>query len=285
MSHATWADLKYPGRATDFFQRCPMPVFEPDAEGFHLGNALWLSELSRLVYRHDAPEPRPDHGTSRAAFLQEAGWSMQQFAVAPRWHIHALLLTREQPSPAAVLVFRGTEQNWRNYLIDAHMGMAGWSSRAMAHAGFQLALDSVWPTLAPALQACAGRPLFTAGHSLGAALAVLTAARTSVKAVYGFGCPRLGNRAFVQQLANTPIYRINHGIDLVTRVPPGWLGFEHAGQAIDLPPALSAHARGLAGLWSRLLTPPSPLGHHTPLHYTDQLAQLAQATAEARPGQ
>lgn len=51
-----WQDLLFPGNAKDFFGRRPFPVFEPDAERYSPVNALWLAELSRLVYRHDSEE-------------------------------------------------------------------------------------------------------------------------------------------------------------------------------------------------------------------------------------
>ncbi len=271
MPAATWSDLSLPGRALDFFQRRPMPGFEPNATNFSVANALWLSEISRLVYRHDAPESRPDQAPSRLHVLAQAGLKTQHFVAHPRWHIHALLVTGEHPSPFAVLAFRGTELSWRNYVIDADMGLAGWRKQAAVHRGFLRALESIWPDLQPALANHAHLPLFVTGHSLGGALAVLAGARLAPRAVYAYGCPRVGNAAFAASLGSTPIYRMVHGEDLVTRVPPGWAGFEHVGQAHVLPGASDSFASGLTGWWQRLTHPPRLLGHHAPIHYTDQL--------------
>lgn len=271
MPAATWSDLNRPGRAKDFFKRREMPGFQPDANGFLAANALWLSELSRLVYRHDAPEALPDSAPSRHDLLLQAGFRTQLFVAHSRWHIHALLVTCELPTPFAVLVFRGTELGWRNYAIDADMGLAGFSREPAIHRGFLRAIDSIWPSLQDALAAHVHLPLFISGHSLGGALAVLAGARLTPRAVYTFGCPRVGNAAYAATLQHLPVYRVVHGADGVTRVPPAWLGFVHVGQAHVLPGASDGFKPGLNGWWQRLMHPPRPLGHHAPLHYTDQL--------------
>lgn len=272
MPAATWSDLSRPGRALDFFQRRPMPGFEPEATGFCASNALWLSEICRLVYRHDAPEARPDPAPSRLDYLTRAGLRCEHFEAHPSWDIHALLVTSQQPTPFAVLAFRGTELSWRNYLIDADMGLAGLRRQPAVHRGFLRAINSIWPALQGALAAQAHLPLFITGHSLGGALAVLASTRLSPQAVYAFGCPRVGNGAFAASLqARAPIYRVVHGADVVTRVPPAWAGFEHVGQAHLLPGASDGFAAGLSGWWQRLSHPPRLLGHHAPIHYTDQL--------------
>lgn len=271
MPAATWSDLNRPGRARDFFQRRHMPGFQPAADGFHAANALWLSELSRLVYRHDPPEAAPDPAPTRQELLTQAGFHTRLFVADPRWHIHALLVTCEWPTPFAVLVFRGTEAGWRNYLIDADMGRAGFQRQPAVHRGFLRALDSVWPSLQAALLAQRHLPLFITGHSLGGALAVLAATRVPHRAVYTFGCPRVGNAAFAASLAQASIYRVVHGEDAITRIPPAWLGFAHVGQPHVLPGANDDFQPGIKGLWQRLTHPPRRLGHHTPLHYTDQL--------------
>ena len=53
----TLDDLMRPGLATDFFARRTLAPFDPSATTFTVANALWLMELSRIVYRHDVEEP------------------------------------------------------------------------------------------------------------------------------------------------------------------------------------------------------------------------------------
>lgn len=77
------------------------------------------------------------------------------------------------------------------------------------------------------------------GHSYGAALALLAAVdiqynlpNVKIEHVVTFGCPRIGNQAFVdsfnKRVPNT--YRIENGNDLVTKIPPVFMGYQHVGQ-------------------------------------------------------
>jgi len=107
------------------------------------------------------------------------------------------------------------------------------------HAGFGEALNAVWPDIAAALTGSARvDPLFIAGHSLGAALAVLCAVRAkqdfsvTPEAIYAFGMPRIGSAEFAMAFNQTLghlTYRFVHGEDIVATVPPSVLGFRHVG--------------------------------------------------------
>lgn len=80
------------------------------------------------------------------------------------------------------------------------------------------------------------------GHSYGAALAVLCAVDLEYNfpnkdiEVILFGCPRVGNRAFVksynQRVFKT--YRVENGNDMVTKVPFTLWGFHHVGIRIHI---------------------------------------------------
>ena len=59
-----------------------------------------------------------------------------------------------------------------------------------------------------------------------------TTSRYSIAAgtrIYTYGSPRIGNRRYVNHVP-VPLYRWVQNNDVVTRVPPSWLGFRHAGQ-------------------------------------------------------
>jgi hypothetical protein len=67
------------------------------------------------------------------------------------------------------------------------------------------------------------RPLFLTGHSMGGALAVLTACRLAragrpAIATYTFGSPRIGDAAFCAGYA-LPTYRVVNRLDLVPEMP------------------------------------------------------------------
>jgi triacylglycerol lipase len=134
------------------------------------------------------------------------------------------------------VAFRGTEANPVDWITDARFNPVAGAFGAPVHSGFKVALDEVWDDVA----GLAGRPLslFFTGHSLGAALATLGAARWAesggnVAGVFTFGQPRTGQTAFVSaynaKLADVTYRFVNH-IDLVTRVPLWVQRYRHVGR-------------------------------------------------------
>ncbi|GAO36443.1 hypothetical protein SCT_1850 [Sulfuricella sp. T08] len=176
-----------------------------------------------------------------------------------------MLVEFGRTSPFSVLVFRGTEQNIKDYLTDLEIGKLSLvKNQKDAHAGFTEALDSVWSEIDGVL-AQYNCPVFYTGHSLGAALATLAAARHAPSAVYTFGSPRVGNQAFIASLCNVPIYRIVDDEDVVTTVPSESLGFRHVGTELLL--IGPRHEFSL----NQVFTPPKPLADHAPVNYVDRI--------------
>lgn len=75
----------------------------------------------------------------------------------------------------------------------------GWKGCPPAHPGFCGAVEALLPWILK--QVAPGDRLVLTGHSMGAAIAVLMAARLkgigyTVEAIYGFGCPRVGGVLF-----------------------------------------------------------------------------------------
>jgi hypothetical protein len=110
------------------------------------------------------------------------------------------------------------------------------------HQGFHNALDIVWNDIKGALER--SKPiahLIVTGHSLGAALAALCAYRITDElgvipdAVYAFGMPRVGTTAFAaayNDRLGDRTYRLIHGTDVVSTVPPSKFGFHHVGRCV-----------------------------------------------------
>lgn len=266
----TWKDLLHPGDATDFFARRAIPPFDPEASGYSDANALWLAELSRLVYRHDVEEGSPPPRPTRTSFLAARGFRQRGFFNSQATDTQALLVESERPA-FALLAFRGTEQNPKDFLADLEVGkLVPLSDGLEVHEGFREALDSVWKEIDAALGRLTS-PVFFTGHSLGAALATLAAARRPPRAVYTFGSPLVGNAAFVTSLGGVPIHRVVDDQDLVTTVPPASFGFRHAGQAHLLRAPAAAAPGGLTARLRRFFEPPKPLADHAPVNYVDRI--------------
>lgn len=133
----------------------------------------------------------------------------------------------------AVLAFRGTEQNKRNILTDINIRFHHDRSGAKTATGFSNAYALVAKEIADAIDTLdPGLPLYITGHSLGGALAAIASTRIRppdrIAACYTYGCPRVGNAEFVNQLWKVPVYRQVHSSDIVPRAPFGF-GYRQAG--------------------------------------------------------
>jgi triacylglycerol lipase len=130
-----------------------------------------------------------------------------------------------------VLSFRGTQPtrladlrtDMDIELMEIEIGRDFEGGVAKVHRGFYNAYRSVEDRIDAILKRddCRGLPLFITGHSLGGGLAVVATrfvANGARGACYTFGCPRVGNQAFNNQIF-TPVYRIVNAADIVTAVP------------------------------------------------------------------
>ena len=180
------------------------------ASSFEPVNAWWMIELSMLAYAREE--------TVRAA-LERAGF--REIALLEREGVWCMVADD-------LVVFRGTANQrdlWRD--LDAVRVPEG---AGEVHRGFQGTLDLVWGDLSERIE---GRTVTFAGHSLGAALATLAAARhATTRAVYTFGSPRVGDEAFGESL-RAPVHRVVNNTDLVPHLPPP-LGYAHVGELYHL---------------------------------------------------
>ena len=113
-----------------------------------------------------------------------------------------------------------------------------------AHRGFLRVWKSIEKHIARDILDLRYRKIITVGYSHGAALAVLCHEfiwfqrpdlRKNIEG-YGFGCPRVFWGIMTKELSNrwenfTVIRNIN---DIVTHVPPAWLGFSHVGKMLTV---------------------------------------------------
>jgi len=140
----------------------------------------------------------------------------------------------------AVVTCRGTQpDDWNDLKADLDLQRATAETAGWVHRGFKTEVDDLWPRLEQALINNTKTLWFT-GHSLGAAMAAICAGRCKLsyiksnpRALYTFGSPRVGNRRYVNYV-QMEAYRWVNNNDIVTRVPPAWLGYRHKGQEIYL---------------------------------------------------
>ncbi len=263
MPAVTVRDLLFPGLATDFFGRQQFPEFDTTLTGFQPVHALWLAELSRLVYRHDSEENDPPPSPTRRKYLENAGLRQVTFVRAGD-DTQAMLVARGTPPQLAVLAFRGTE-TLRDWIKNINLPLAAFAGGGRVHGGFLRGLDSVWPEIERAL-AGMNCPLYFTGHSLGGALATVAAARHRPHALYTFGSPRPGDETFAG-IVRCPAYRIVHSSDVVTALPDEALDYRHVGTRIHITGA----GPGLLNQALSFLRGVSGLMDHAPAYYVDRV--------------
>jgi pimeloyl-ACP methyl ester carboxylesterase len=185
--------------------------FHPDDSSFNLANALYLAHASDIAY-HRAPA---------AAAMERLGLKTLAFR-------NKITRTRGYLGVCdthAVLAFRGSDpvtlQTWMTDLVVSLVACSEYQGRV--HLGFSSVLKRTWKKVEKILEESADKPLFLTGHSMGGALAVLTACRLEKMgrapvATYTFGAPRVGDRVFCAGYA-LPTYRIVNRLDLVPEMP------------------------------------------------------------------
>jgi hypothetical protein len=261
----------------DYFALARERPFGRQGSGLDLVTAWWLAEMSLLAY-----VPEREFVTRR---LGAAGFDRTTFFERDG----TFCFVAENASDVAV-VFRGTKLGDRQDLkTDLTILLAGAAGGGRVHTGFQGALDHVWPELSSHLDRALGeRALFLTGHSLGAALATVAAARfPRARALYTFGSPRVGDATFTASIT-IPAYRFVNNSDLVAELPPP-IGYQHVGELrffdregklLAEPPLWQRLSDGLAGHGARFVEVAqrwlhgeldqvaiSSLIDHAPLHY------------------
>ncbi len=201
----------FEGAATNTFQANP-------PGGIPRVNAWWLAETSLVAYQ-EAP---------RAAAIFNAAELQCEPLVSDSTEAYVVY-----GSDFVVAVFRGTQPDqWKDIVTDVQMALVPWPTGGLVHRGFRAALDSIWPALTDSLsRLSAGRTVWFAGHSHGAALATLAAdLYPGTRGVCTFGSPRVGDPTFAAALTAKFAMRMlrfvnNH--DIVTHVPPPLFGYTH----------------------------------------------------------
>jgi triacylglycerol lipase len=214
-------------------------VREPLATMTFLRRSLALAELAMIAYNDEAEAQRAAAaiGFSEARLLDHDGSQAYRF----------------RNEHDVVLACRGTEPTeWNDIQADANAVMSVVGTLGKVHSGFNREVDDLWPMLEDLLR-CNTQSVWFCGHSLGGAMATICAFRCKTSSIssnpqelHTFGSPRVGCRKYIRH-AELTHYRWVHNNDIVTRVPPAWMGYRHCGQEIYLD--RHGRIRQLTGIW------------------------------------
>jgi triacylglycerol lipase len=206
-----------------------MSNFDPYAKGYSSANALWLAKAARLAYQ--PPE---------VIAQQVQTWGdFSHFQFFTAGHTQAYLAGHDD---LIILAFRGTETRCLpDWMTDAKILLVP-SLGGRVHRGFLEAINLVWKDVVTRLAAIRtnNQRLFITGHSLGAALATLAAAKLQelnepVDGIYTFGSPRVGDKKFADKFdaaLGSRNFRIVNNNDVVTRVAPRECGYSHVSRCL-----------------------------------------------------
>ena len=234
----------------------------PVCELGFLQRALLMAELAMIAYNDEAEAVQAYHwiGFPDVTFFDRDG-------------AQAYRVRNEHD---CVVACRGTEPHeWNDIEADANVTSVVAETVGRVHRGFKREVDDLWPMLETALMDNE-KPLWICGHSLGGAMATICAGRcllshidTNPAELYTFGSPRVGNRRYVS-FVQLKHFRFVNNNDIVTRVPPGWLGYRHSGSEIYFDHR--GNIREIGGWrrrWDRAKGFLSSLRHFKIDHFTD----------------
>jgi len=171
------------------------------------------ARLSRLAY-----EDNPDLGEVGQTLVAKFDCGgTQAFISKPIIHRHHWL-TGNLPDNRMFLVFRGTSEIG-DFKADLRYVKTDFFGGGRVHLGFYTAFRKIEGAILDERENHLGSLWICSGHSLGAALALLAAARWKLTVAYLYGCPRVGNKAFVDRV-QCPVRRFENRGDFVTRLPP-----------------------------------------------------------------
>ncbi len=189
-----------------------------------LQRSLLFAELAMIAYNDE-------HEVQRAA--QAIGFSDVTF-----YDNRGAQAYRFRNRHNAVIACRGTEpDDWNDIRADVDAFSVLAETAGKVHRGFKREVDNLWPMLETSLMNNRD-PVYFVGHSLGGAMAKLCAGRcllshisTNPQQLFTFGSPRVGNRSYVNTVT-LDHYRFVNNNDIVTRVPPIWMGYRHSGYEV-----------------------------------------------------
>lgn len=212
------------------------------ATTFDAARAYWLAEFADHAYETNV--------TLLDGWLKQQGFTRTASFNDATTDTQGFLATAGQ---IAVLSFRGTEKELKDWLTDAQAEQIADPAGVLPgllHKGIITAFNSVAAAVIAEIAKlkAAGVQVHVTGHSLGAALATVASLRLeadagcsgAVATVHTFGSPRVGDPTFAaafERAFRGRAWRFVNNEDIVTRIPPPELPwgekvfrYEHVGE-------------------------------------------------------
>jgi fermentation-respiration switch protein FrsA (DUF1100 family) len=250
------------------------------------------AEFSRLAYRRFEVEPQEKQviaGAVAAIGYGGLGWFHE---TAEKAIFSAKGFGAIDGEGRAIIAFRGTQtDNVRDFLTDIRVALEDWEHPGRVHSGFSASLSTILAPVDQWLHDTAPAHLVLTGHSLGAALATLLAARLAQQGcsleLVTFGSPRVGDEALVASLRPLAVRRYVNCTDAVTQLPPPLLYYHveglhyidregriHHGEPLPismLKDQRAAHRAYLPLMWRAANLQWRGLADHAPINYVSAL--------------
>ena len=196
--------------------------FRPSITSWDKLNAFWMMRFAAQAFMTDDPRMEEE--------LTQLGFSFYETISHPRSGLKAFIISNQS---TVILAFRGTS-NIANWCTDFDMKLIDASTHSpttnpgMAHRGFTRSLNSSWSLIREKIDHCyqPNKKIWVTGHSLGGALATLTALRLkelgyNLGPVYTFAAPAVGCAQLNARISDhLQLFRIVTDHDIVPRLPP-----------------------------------------------------------------
>lgn len=217
-------------------------TFDPAEQGYSLNNAFWTMWFAKRSFtggEQSTQDELAGLGFTDYRFIENEAAGMQ------------VLITANEAT--MVIAYQGSKQiiDWfaNFYFFQAD---GSYSVQGKVHQGFANVLNSEWTQIMEAIQSFhrPGQAIWLSGHSLGAALATITAARLleagyDIAPLFTHASPRVGDELFAQNFyeqTQGKHYRFVNGVDIVPHLPPA--GRAASAAANFIPLGLTSFSEG-----------------------------------------
>jgi triacylglycerol lipase len=207
-------------------------------------NAYWLALCSKLAYEteQEASKKLYELGMRNAIFIDECD-------------TQAIVMSDENKM---IISIRGTD-SLADAMTDINVSLVQ-GPGGRVHEGFNIATAHIWKDIMRLIKTRGNRSLWLTGHSLGAGIAAIIAAKLvdqydePINGIYTFGMPRTGDKDFAREYNSAlgdRTFRFVNNNDIVTRTPFRSMGYRHVGQFMYFDE--NGNFREDIGWWEKLV--------------------------------